>query len=132
MQRKMRDCDPDYFSYINIRDTSYLYHLVHVIGSGGIFKEALVAEVVNRSNHPVPGSVHGVPAVGHVDIGMWPIVGVEQAPGNNVMVSCWCQIVVAIPGHGSRWSVADIPGGEAGAEHHVPENPTRVLNVQEG
>ena len=130
MQRKMRDCDPDYFSYIDIRDTSYLYHLVHVIGSGGIFKEALVAEVVNRSDHPVAGSVHGVPAVGHVDVGVWPIVGVEQAPGKRChresLVSDWS------PGHGSRWSVADIPGGEAGAEHHVPENPTRVLNVQEG
>ena len=81
----MRDCDPDYFSYIDIsiRDTTYLYHLVHVIGSGSIFKEALVAEVVNRSNHPVAGSVHGVPAVGHVDVGVWPVVGVEQAPGKR-------------------------------------------------
>ena len=56
------------------------WDLVHVIRSGGIFKETLVTEVVNGTNHPIAGSIQRVPSVGHVDVGVRAIVGVEQAP----------------------------------------------------
>ena len=55
-------------------------HLVHVIWSGSVFKEALITEVVNRTNHPVSSPIEAVPTVRHVDIGVRAIVGIEQTP----------------------------------------------------
>ena len=78
------------FKRAPLRNEKYLFkgetsegfkrHLVHVVRSGGVFEEALVAEVVDGTNHPVAGPVQRVPSVRHVDVGVRPVVRVEQAP----------------------------------------------------